>query len=223
MRANALLLLISILMSFLLAEFALRLLGYPKDMSKPLRCEPLSQLLSYMGSFSNEHASYPPYAVIPICSHEFSVLGIADGFGYLGVKSPNTGERRLLVFGDSFAYGWGVEQRKTFAHFLGAYNAGLWGQSFPVHARAFDLIAPKIRPHQALWVLYPPHLITVTPDGWTGNKIDAAFHPFLFRIVEVFNKTSLSDLLLKGLGWGYNKHGYYTLEWSLYDEQDSTK
>jgi hypothetical protein len=139
----------------------------------------------------------------------------------LGIRPQTKNERPVLVFGDSFAYGWGVEQNKTFAHVLGAYNAGLWGQSFPVHARAFERIVPNLTPHLALWVLYPPHLITVTPDGWKGKKIDPGLHPVLYRVVEVFNKTSLSDLILKAVGWGYNKHGYYTLEWALYDEQDS--
>ena len=221
-RSNATLVLISVLVSLLFVECVLRVIDYPKDMLMPLRCAPFSKLNSYMGSFSNAHASYPPYAVIPVCSHEFSVFGIADGLGYLGIRQQQTEkEWPLLVFGDSFAYGFGVEQSETFAHLLGGYNAGLWGQSFPVHARAFELAVVKLKPSQALWVLYPPHLITVTPDGWQGKKIDAAAHPLLHKIVEAFNKTFLSDLILKAFGWGYNKHGYYTLEWSLYDEKDS--
>src|SRR6185369_1065369 len=89
------------------------------------------------------------------------------------------------------------------------------------HVVAFRRIAPIIKPKRAMWILYPPHLISSTPRLWnTRRYFDQGQHPVFSFLIDVYNKTRLSTLILKTTGWGYNRSDYYSLEWSLYDSSD---
>lgn len=208
-------------LSFCAFEGALYLISYPRTVAAAP--EDKDQLLAAQRKaikHSSENAFYPPGEQIPIFAGEFNVIGTADSLGYLGVGKPDPEQRDLLVFGCSFAYGFGVAQSETFASWLGAYNAGLWGLSFPHHARAFERVVDVVQPRRAIWILFPPHLITVTHNPWRTRQIDPEKHPLASACFKEFNRTRTSKAILQATGLGCNRSNYYTCEFSLYDKDD---
>lgn len=217
------LLLISTLVALTILELALRALNIPPKPTIPESCQPYVQAGKEAHDYSNIHGQYVPNSTHTLCTSEFQVAYHMDSNGYLGFAKPNTDEHPLLVIGDSFAFGFGVEPAQSFAGQLEAYNAGLWGNSFPMHAQAFEQIVDVVKPRRVIWVIYPPHLISVSTRRWnTRATFDEDAHPFLAQIVDFYNQTNLSGVILASTGWGVNAPDYYTLEWSLYDDQDST-
>jgi len=206
-------------------EVFLRIVDYPQNLGAPRVPKHQERLLEARKAATahcSRNSAYLPTCKILVFSHEFNVVGVTDSLGYLGTGKPDPEQRDLLVFGCSFAYGFGVEQSETFASLLGAYNAGLWGLSFPHHARAFEKAADAVKPRRAIWVLYPPHLITATRNAWRARRsVDPKKHPWTSGSFAQFNKTRISDLILASTGWGYNRSDYYTREYSLYDKQDA--
>lgn len=171
--------------------------------------------------YAHNHGYYEPHSITPIYADGAMAFGMIDDLGYIGVGTGNSAQNDLLVFGDSFAYGYGVNSSKTFAARLHAYNAGVWGEAFPFHSTVFQRVVSVVKPKRAIWVLYPPHLISCTPGGWNTRKtINPTKYPIYAFLVEQFNKTKCSTLILKATGWGYNREDYYSLEWSLYDGSD---
>ena len=190
--------------------------GRPAEFEKYLP----AQIAAY--TYAHAHAFYPPHSSVPIYADGKIAQGQVDDFGYLGTGEPTARECEMLVFGDSFAYGFGVDGDKAFAARLRAYNAGLWGETFPTHATVLGRVAPRVRPRKAIWVLYPPHIISCTPMGWyTRTNIDTHRYPVLGWLLERLNRLKLSTLILKATGWGYNRSDYYSLEWTLYDPAES--
>lgn len=122
-------------------------------------------------NYASEHGFYLPHSTVPIYAEGSVTFGRIDDFGYLGRGESSAKPNDLLVFGDSFAYGYGVASDKSFAAILHGYNAGVWGEAFPMHATVFRRILPLLNPKRAIWVLYPPHIISCTAGGWTTRKI----------------------------------------------------
>jgi hypothetical protein len=213
---------VSFLLALLVAEGVLRLLNLPDEHKQSSKCKPYNDGMIQAHSTSAGGA-YPPSFSYTFCASEYQVLYTADSLGYLGIPHKEPGHSSLLVFGDSFAYGLGVEQAKNFAHLLNGYNAGLWGMSYDTHALAFRHVIDEVSPTQAIWVLYPAHLITISDGSWMSRRVvDKERHPWLFRAVERFNSTKLSALLITTTGIGWNRSNYETLEYSLYDAKDQS-
>lgn len=201
-------------------EIALRILNIPPTIELPsdLKAYLPDRAKAYESSISG---SYPPDFVIPICTKEFQTFNKTDSLGYVGTGAQKPENSDLLVFGDSFAYGYGVSSKKAFSSYLGAYNAGLWGTSFSQHVLALKRAVPHVRPKVAIWVVYPSHLISASSSGWnTRLWIDEKRNPCSSWIAGVYNTTKVSDLVLRSSGWGVNRSNYHTLEWSLYDAED---
>ncbi len=203
-----------------LCEGLLRVLGvFPSAWPAPYRH--LYPEFQAAQDYSSHYGRYKPGSEIPVFVEGRVILGRIDELGYLGTPGRQPVEGDLLVFGDSFAYGFGVPAERAFAALMDGYNAGFWGQSFPFHAGVFNRVVPVIRPTRALWIIYPPHVITCG-HGWvTRRNVDPATHPVLAFLLACYNETRLSTLVLKATGWGANRSDYYTLEWSLYDPKDT--
>lgn len=213
---------VALVLALLVAEGLLRLLNLPDEHKQPLKCKPYNDGMVQAHSTSAMGA-YTPNSSYTFCASDYQVLYTADSLGYLGVLQKDPEHRSLLVFGDSFAYGLGVEPAKNFAHLLNAYDAGLWGMSFDTHALAFRHVIDEVGPTQAIWVLYPAHLITISDGSWMSRRVvDKEKHAWLFRAVEWFNSTKLSALLITTTGLGWNRSNYETLEYSLYDAKDQS-
>lgn len=218
---NSLLTLFGVVVALCLAELFLSIFPFPRDATKPSYCGEYDSKTVARYTYSMSNYAYPPNVDLPICSSDFLVVNTSDADGYLG--NPNSFvESRTLVFGDSFAYGFGVKKEESFASLIGAYNAGLWGNSFPNHARVLERLLQRGKNFDvAVWVIYPSHLITVSDGGWlTRTNVTKDEHSWLYWLAKKYNETRLSTALLATLGWGVNNTDYYTPEWSLYDEQD---
>ncbi|HXH94231.1 MAG TPA: hypothetical protein VNN25_21825 [Thermoanaerobaculia bacterium] len=213
---------VALLLALVVTEGLLRLLNLPHEQKQPAKCKP------YVDGMTQAHSTsvvgaYAPGSSYTFCTSDYQVRYTADSLGYLGVLQKDPEHRPLVVFGDSFAYGLGVEPEKSFAHLLDGYNAGLWGMSFDTHVLAFRRVIDEVNPTQAIWVLYPPHLITISDGSWMSRRVvDKKKHPLLFRAVAWFNSTKLSALLITTTGVGWNRSNYETLEYSLYDAKDQS-
>jgi len=218
--SNLLLFLVSFTVSVLGIEFYLHLKPFPRDMARPEYCEKVLSSSEDIYNFSISNAHYPPNIKVPLCSFEFNYSNKVDDNGYVGLIA---GDRinKVLVFGDSFAYGHGVEKSKTFSAIVGGYNAGLSGTTFPTHARVFERIVPLLKPQIALWIVYPPHIISATPLGWRSkNQIKQDDHPYLHKLIDIYNKTSISRAIQATIGFSVNSSDYMTAEYSLYNDLD---
>lgn len=217
---NSSVVLFSLFVGVALCELSLRLLNiFP--VSWPPQFQKYYKPFIDAYNFANEHGYYQPQSVIPIYADGAVAFGRADNLGYLGSGTPVPMQNDLLIFGDSFAYGYGVPTGKSFAALLNAYNAGVWAQTFPFHCGIFRRVVPVVKPKRAIWVLYPPHIISCG-HGWTTRRaFDPVRHPVYASLIDLFNKTRFSTLVLKTTGWGYNRKDYYSLEWSLYNAADS--
>ncbi|WP_417336327.1 hypothetical protein [Halobacteriovorax marinus] len=169
-------------------------------------------------NYSTKFKKYEPEKVMPICNNsDFKIFSKSNKDGYLGYSKKH--QEPILVFGDSFAYGYGIQQDNTISAKLGAYNAGLWGKSFDDHSLVFQEVTMKHHFKKAVWFIYAPHLISISPPGWkTKNNINKKEKPFLYSLIAFFNTTEVSSLLLKTLGVGWNRTDYYTPEWSLFNK-----
>ncbi|MGD0090731.1 MAG: hypothetical protein ABSE73_12495 [Planctomycetota bacterium] len=212
----------SIVIGRVICEVALRVLNIPPQDSVPPELKVHLAEFGRAHNFSLGFACYPPNITVPVCTSEFQTFNQTDNLGYVGVGKPKAEARPLLVFGDSFAYGYGVNAAEAIAAQLDAYNAGLWGTSFPLHARALERVAGVFKPKRALWILYPPHLITVCKNKWRARGVvDPVDHPCLAWGIGLYNRTRLSLAIMSATGWGFNRDDYFTLEWSLYDPADT--
>ena len=217
------LVIISTTLSLAALEGGLRMLNIPPKPIVPKGCEQLWKDAFDARDYADLHGVYHPNSTQTLCTSEFRVTYHIDSNGYLGRVKPDGKQQPLLVIGDSFAFGFGVQPDESFAGRLDAYNAGLWGNSFPLHALAFEQIVDIVKPRQVIWAIYPPHLISVSNRRWnTLDSFDQDAHPIFTPLVGFYNQTSLSSLILESTGWGINRPDPYTREWSLYDEQDSS-
>lgn len=209
--------LVSIIIGFVLIE---TILNSMYNENKTNKCLKYQKEIGLNHIHSMKFAKYKSNYAMYLCSKDFEIKYISDEYGYLGYKQIDNINKDLLVFGDSFAYGFGNEQNKTIAANLGAYNAGLWGRSYNDHAKVFGYITKKIKFKQAIWFLYPPHLITLSKYAWHTNTNVVKENKILYWIIQKYNTTELSKLFLKVFGIGWNRSDYYTPEWSLYDNED---
>ncbi|MEM7031232.1 MAG: LamG-like jellyroll fold domain-containing protein [Chloroflexota bacterium] len=215
---RASLLLLGVLLPLLGVEYTLRALDIPPTLEPPAHCRPFAAAKQEAYRY-NQHGSYPPNFTHAQCKTEFSISYSSDSLGYLGVNRPVAEPRSLLIIGDSFAFGYGVEQKENFASRLNAYNAGLWGRSFPLHAQVFEQIAPRLSPEKVIWIIYPNHLVSASKGGWQAPQISDTEHPFFHQLIAYYNQTHLSTLILQATGIGWNRPNYYTKEWALYDNR----
>lgn len=82
----------------------------------------------------------------------------------------------ILVVGDSFTFGWGVEEgqrysealERTFASYgsVRVVNAGHWMYSFDQQLLVLHELVPQLRPRMVIQGLYPPHVLTLMSHAW---------------------------------------------------------
>jgi hypothetical protein len=219
---------VAVVVAMVVGEGLLRVLDLPVEVRLPDRCSSINAEWSEAYPYSVGHGAYPPNIRRGSCAEEYSIEYEMDLLGYLGLKGSSPKQNSLLVFGDSFAFGLGVEQTDSFAYLMNGYNAGLWGTTFFTHALAFTNVVDTINPVRAVWVIYPPHLISASAPlgrttGWvTSGYINPVKNPRFASLVKLYNSTRLSTVILMATGWGVNRSDYYTREWALYDPTDKS-
>lgn len=192
---------------------------------------------------SMEYGYYPPDRTIQHCAQDFDYGFTIDGWGFRGYKGK-TKQESILAMGDSFTFGFGVNDDQTFSSLLGAYNAGVFAAPFPTQVKAFNYIVPKVKPSAIIWDIYAPHIITMTPSSWItrcpGDRDIATFVNFerwlptdswneyvlpalkklaLFNFAQ--NRTHINSLTLNESTLKVRLDCYFTKERMLYEDMSS--
>jgi hypothetical protein len=149
-----------------LVELALRIapgLSDPGTSSALRMCEPHpTRIWQYKASFSQRHRT-----------EEFSVE-VRTSSGRLRSRelAPDGGPVRVLVIGDSFTFGWGVEEAERYSEVLAGLldaagrpvevvNAGHWGYTFDQQYLLLRELLPRLRPRMVIQGVHPGHVPTL--------------------------------------------------------------
>lgn len=87
------------------------------------------------------------------------------------------GARRVLAVGDSFTFGWGVEEEQRYGELLEAelagasrplvfLNAGHWSYTLDQELLLMRELVPRLRPQLVVQGLYPPGLLPLLAHRW---------------------------------------------------------
>jgi hypothetical protein len=156
------------LVLLLLAELVLRLApGFtdPGRASGLRMCEPHpTRIWQYKSGFSQRHRM-----------QEFSVEVRTNSWRLRGAEVEALAEAvRILVIGDSFTFGWGVQESQRYSEVLGGLlreatpgrrvevvNAGYWGYTFDQQYLLLRELLPRLRPQLVVQGVHPGHVPTL--------------------------------------------------------------
>jgi len=166
-----------------------------------------------VGAFGNSRgislnqAYYEPYSRVNHCSSEFNYDYMIDKNGlrnHLNYQS----NPRILAIGDSFTFGFGVEDEEAFPALIGAFNAGMWGNPFDIQHKSFLRNVELLNPDVVIWGIYAPHIITMMDGSWNkycpgdmNFKIDNLYALQMLNwlpLQRIF-ESSLSTLIFRSL------------------------
>lgn len=162
-------LILSLLVSLLAAEFVLRILAPQRTLSvlKTL------QLSCYQAS------SYLPYEYAPGCSGSFETGGIRshvriNSIGLRGGEVIEKSRPRIFIAGDSFVFGYGLEEEDTLSHSLemlldiDVVNGGIWGAGPDVEYLLTERVGLSVDPDLLIVTIYPRNdLRDIAVTAWT--------------------------------------------------------
>jgi hypothetical protein len=119
----------------------------------------------------------------------FTYTNDALGMRVTGIVPRETAKVRVLLLGDSFTYGYGVNDRETFAYLLegrltslpvptAILNAGNGGKGTDYALRFFETIGRELRPDLVLMFFSPDdfrdngtsHIYAIDPNGALSVK-----------------------------------------------------
>lgn len=154
------------------------------------------------------------------CDKEFDYTYHIDSNGLrLGGKSP----KDILAVGDSFTFGFGVQDTETYPSRLNAFNAGMWGNTFNVQYRSLAENVKLLNPKDVIWGIYPPHLISMTSDQWNKKSPGDHYFELTNEQKKIFNSLNLPKIneypLIKLI---MNSFGYkgvrFELDWLVIEK-----
>ena len=164
-----------------------------------------------VGAFGNsrgislDKAYYEPDSVVNHCSNEFNYDYHIDKNGLRNHQNYQN-KPKVLAIGDSFTFGFGVEDEAAFPALIGAYNAGMWGNPFDIQYKSFLRNVELFNPNVVIWGIYAPHIITMMDGSW--NKYcpgDMSFNIDSSIVMQILNwlpfqkvfESSLGELIFK--------------------------
>lgn len=166
-------------MAFLSAECGLRIYDRVRPRvdapAGDLRmCEPhRTRIWHYKPNLTQRHLT-PEFDVV-VHTNDWRLRG--------GPARAGEGALRVLVIGDSFAFGWGVEESEVFSEVLEqqlqegvptreavVLNAGHWSYSFDQQYLLLKELVPRFRPHLVVQGLYAPHVLTLLGHLWERDE-----------------------------------------------------
>ena len=155
-KGRAFLVLVSLTSTVLLAEFSFRRFAPQRTLSilKTL------QLSCYQSS------SYLPYEYSPGCSGSFETGGIRshvriNSNGLRGNDVVEKNKPRIFIAGDSFVFGYGVEEEHTLSHNLAAFldvdavNGGIWGAGPDLEYLLSEHVGLSLKPDLFIVTIFP--------------------------------------------------------------------
>ncbi len=229
---KSLIFLLSIFISLFLAELFLKY-AFPKQ-SNCYSYNPQPFIDSRGFSLINSY--YPPNSSILHCNRDFSYTYHIDSNG-LRVSHPHNGH--TLSIGDSFTFGFGVQDLQSYSSLIGSYNAGMWGNTFDSQYKSFLRNIDIFNPTTVIWTIYPPHLISMTDSNWSFNcpgdfiiELPTFFNLYNGNLISIAHNSILNlelyKFFLKAYGFFsikiddkfiyFNKNCYETKEIILYDK-----
>ncbi len=183
---------------------------------------------------------YEPLSQVHHCHDEWNYTYHINELGFRdsGRKLP---EGAPLAIGDSFTFGFGVEDNESFPAILNMHNAGMWGNPFDVQLNSLRRSVELVKPKVVVWGFYPSHIITMMPGEWakacpgdksyfTDNSFGSKTLRWLVRniLIPVSNKSAFAKYVKKNLditrteadsnGIYVYKNCYSTKEIILYDK-----
>ena len=153
--------LFTILSIFFLIETVLKITAY----YKPCSNYDITFLAKSRG-FSLENAFYEPNSSVHHCNIDFNYTYTIDN---TGLRYSSQAPSHTISIGDSFTFGFGVDDDKSYSFLINSKNAGLWGNSFDVQYMSFLRNIELFQPRNIVWTVYPPHLISMTQSSWSKN------------------------------------------------------
>jgi hypothetical protein len=148
-------------------------------------------------AFSLDYGFYMPGDVVNHCGLEWDYTYHIDQNGF---RFHNGISQNILAIGDSFTFGFGVEDDQAFPALLHAYNAGMWGNPFDVQYAAFKRDVAGVKPQIVTWGIYPSHIVTMMPHEWsTRCPGDAQYPNTIFTQIYTFllSNTGIGKYVMK--------------------------
>lgn len=168
-KLKPLLFIVSTLVVSCLLEVALRLFAPQRTLSRLKQ----TQLSCYQSS------STLPYEYRPNCRGQFITAGVYSKvrINNMGLRGPDIEEhrkKRVLVIGDSYAFGYGVEEEHTLPSQLSdkldaeVINGGVWGFGPDSEYLMMRHFVPLLQPNLVILTLFPRNdLRDLAVSKWT--------------------------------------------------------
>lgn len=195
--------------------------------------------------FSLEHGYYQPLDVVVHCNPEWLYTYHIDELGLRATSNSVTSKKSVLAVGDSFTFGFGVEDNQSFPALLNAYNAGMWGNPFDIQFMSLQRNIELLKPSIVVWSLYPSHVVTMMPNEWSdrcpGSRVYATNNSFIsvigkeltknyllpiseksFFVKAMLKRGNIKKVSVESTGIEVKKDCYATKEILLYDRNLSS-
>lgn len=232
-------LVVSLVLTIVLIEGSFYFLKVFGEKNLKEKCEDFDvQAFIDSRGYSLENNFYEPNSEIDHCGPEWKYTYHINELG-LRETGKELGEGDPLAIGDSFTFGFGVEDNESFSSLLGMHNAGMWGDPFDVQIESFKRNVEILKPNVVVWSFYPSHIITMMPGEWSdfcpGDRIYARsddrrdkflrlITKNLFPYVEksafgsyLLKRSNIVDVKVNSDGIEVSKNCYETKEILLYD------
>jgi len=150
--------------------------------------------------FSLENAFYKPLDVVQHCGKEWNYTYHIDKNGFR-TNGESAKSNPILAVGDSFTFGFGVEDNESFTSLLDVKNAGMWGNPFDIQFKSLQRNVELTHPKVILWGIYPSHIITMMSGEWSKNCpgdtkiLNSKSNPTLLKLSNLIMKHVITPLI----------------------------
>lgn len=127
-------------------------------------------------------SQYLPYELKPFCQGEYLTGGIVshvriNSIGTRGGELRDESRKRILLIGDSFAFGYGVEEDQNIGSRLAnlsgeeVVNGGVWGFGPDAEFLMAKRLIPEVKPDAIILLLFPANdLRDLAETDWTVDQ-----------------------------------------------------
>lgn len=181
-----------------------------------------------------QSSQYLPYELKPFCRGEYLTGGIdshvrINSIGIRGIELEENSKKRILLIGDSFVFGYGVEEDQNIGSKLAelsgeeAVNGGVWGFGPDAEFLMAKRLIPEVKPGAIILMLFPANdlrdlaetdwtidqnerLIRVANDKFVDSegflRRDAVSHRYY---IPILNESHLAALVIDGVESGISR------------------